>query len=45
LMTIAEMCGTSPTQIQNTYYHTSKEKMRTNALADYDIIDGKIVRH
>lgn len=32
---IAEMCGTSPAQIDKTYYHTSEEKMISNALAGY----------
>lgn len=41
--TVAEMCGTSITQIEKTYYHTTFEKMVSNALADYEIRDGLIV--
>lgn len=40
---IAEMCGTSITQIEKTYYHTSFEKMVSNALADYEYINGMLV--
>lgn len=40
---VAEMCGTSPTQIQNTYYHTTEEKMVSNALADYEYKEGILV--
>lgn len=40
---VAEMCGTSPTQIQNTYYHTTEAKMVSNALADYEYKDGVLV--
>jgi integrase len=36
---IADMCGTSQTQIEKTYYHLNDEIKRTNAMADYDI-DG-----
>jgi integrase len=32
---VAEMCGTSITQIENTYYHLNDEIRLTNALADY----------
>ena len=32
---IAEMCGTSATQIERTYYHLNDEIRLTNALADY----------
>jgi integrase len=32
---IADMCGTSITQIENTYYHLNDEIRITNALADY----------
>ncbi|MDP3308203.1 tyrosine-type recombinase/integrase [Methylotenera sp.] len=34
-MAVAEMCGTSTTQIEKTYYHTTREKMISNAMADY----------
>jgi integrase len=37
---IAEMCGTSITQIEKTYYHTTYEKMISNALADYEYVEG-----
>jgi len=36
---VADMCGTSVTQIENTYRHIDRETMLTNALADY-YIDG-----
>lgn len=32
---IADMCGTSVTQIENTYYHLNDEIRLTNAIADY----------
>lgn len=37
---VAEMCGTSITQIEKTYYHTTEAKMISNALAEYDYVDG-----
>lgn len=37
---VAEMCGTSSKQIQDTYYHTTEEKMVSNAMADYEYKDG-----
>ena len=40
---VAEMCGTSITQIEKTYYHTTAEKMVSNALADYTYVDGMLV--
>ncbi len=41
---VAEICGTSVTQIEATYYHTTEEKMITNALADYYVnADGLLV--
>lgn len=42
-MAVAEMCGTSPTQIEKTYYHTTHEKMISNALADYYYKDGLLI--
>lgn len=33
---VAETCGTSTVQIERTYYHTSKEKMITNALPNFE---------
>lgn len=43
IASIAEMCGTSITQIEKTYYHTTEDKMISNALADYEYIDGMLV--
>ena len=40
---VAEMCGTSITQIEKTYYHTSEEKMVSNALAGYYVKDGMLI--
>lgn len=40
---VAEMCGTSITQIEKTYYHTTEAKMVSNALADYEYVDGILV--
>lgn len=40
---VAEMCGTSVTQIDKTYYHTTREKMISNALADYYVKDGLLI--
>jgi integrase len=40
---VAEMCGTSITQIEKTYYHTTEAKMVSNALADYDYVDGVLI--
>lgn len=40
---IAEMCGTSITQIEKTYYHTSFDKMISNALADYKYVNGVLI--
>jgi hypothetical protein len=37
------MCGTSIAQIEKTYYHTTLDKMISNALADYEYIDGMLV--
>ena len=45
LVSVAEMCGTSVAQIEKTYYRTTREKMRTNALSDYDVVSGSILRH
>jgi integrase len=38
LMTVAEMAGTSVAQIEKTYYRTTREKMKANALSDYDVV-------
>lgn len=40
---VAEMCGTSTTQTEKTYYHTTREKMISNALAGYYNIDGLLI--
>lgn len=40
---VAEICGTSVTQIDKTYYHTTHDKMISNALADYEVKNGLIV--
>ena len=40
---VAEMCGTSVTQIDKTYYHTTEDKMIANALADYVMKDGLLI--
>ena len=41
--TVAEMCGTSITQIERTYYHTTEQKMMVNAMPGYDYVDGVLV--
>ena len=43
IASVAEMCGTSITQIEKTYYHTTEAKMISNALADYEYKDGILV--
>jgi integrase len=40
---VAEMCGTSITQIEKTYYHTTEAKMVSNALAGYYVKDGLLI--
>ena len=45
LVSVAEMCGISVAQIEKTYYRTTLEKMKTNALRDYDVVNGAIVRN
>ena len=40
---VAEICGTSITQIEKTYYHTTEDKMVSNALEDYEYINGMLV--
>lgn len=40
---IAEMCGTSITQIEKTYYHTTFDKMISNAIAGYKYEGGVLV--
>jgi integrase len=40
---VAEMCGTSISQIEKTYYHTTHDKMVSNALTDYTIKNGLLI--
>ena len=40
---ISDMCGTSATQIENTYYHINEEIMRTNAMAGYRLSEGGLI--
>ena len=40
---VGEICGTSATQIEKTYYHTTRAKMISNALVDYDVVNNIIV--
>jgi integrase len=40
---ISDMCGTSATQIENTYYHINEEIMRTNAMAGYKLSEGGLI--
>lgn len=40
---VAEIAGTSTTQIENTYYHTTQEKLIANAFAGYTIKDGLLI--
>jgi len=40
---VAEMCGTSVSQIEKTYYHTTRAKMVTNALPNFNYKDGVLV--
>jgi hypothetical protein len=40
---VAEMCGTSNTQIEKTSCHTTEAKMISNALADYEYKDGMLI--
>lgn len=40
---VAEIAGTSTTQIEQTYYHTTKEKLITNAFAGYTYKDGLLI--
>lgn len=40
---IAEMCDASISQIEKTIYHTTEDKMVSNALADFEYIDGLLV--
>jgi len=40
---IADMCGTSQTQIEKTHYHLNDEIKRTNGMADYDINEEGLI--
>ena len=40
---IADMCGTSTTQIEKTYYHIDRDIKITQALADYIVSDEGII--
>jgi integrase len=40
---IADMCGTSTTQIEKTYYHIDRDIKITQALADYIVTDDGII--
>jgi len=37
------MCGTSISQIEKTYYHTTEDKIVSNALADFEYKDGMLI--
>jgi hypothetical protein len=42
---VADMCGTSIKQIEETYYHVNTDIMRETAMADHDMDnDGILVR-
>ena len=40
---VAETCGTSTGEIEKTYYHTTEDKMITNALPQFEYKDGLLV--
>ena len=40
---VAEIAGTSTTQIENTYYHTTDAKLIANAFAGYTLKDGMLI--
>jgi site-specific recombinase XerD len=40
---VSEIAGTSTTQIENTYYHTTEAKLITNAFAGYTLKDGLLI--
>jgi integrase len=40
---VAETCGTSTHQIEQTYYHTTEAKMITNALPQFEYKDGLLI--
>ena len=41
---IADMCGTSITQIERTYYHMNDAVLPTNAVADYRVDSDRKIR-
>ncbi len=41
---VAEMCGTSTKEIEDTYYHTSEAKMITNAVPGFDYRNGMLIK-
>ena len=41
---IADMCGTSITQIERTYYHLNDTIRLTNAVADYRVDSDRTIR-
>lgn len=40
---VANVAGTSTTQIENTYYHTTEANLITNAFAGYKLVDGILI--
>lgn len=40
---VSEIVGNLPTQIEKTYYHTTRDKMISNALATYSRRDGMLI--
>lgn len=40
---VSEIAGTSTTQIENTYYHTTDAKLIANAFAGYTLKDGLLI--
>ena len=43
LTSVSEIAGTSTTQIENTYYHTTDAKLIANAFAGYTLKDGLLI--
>lgn len=40
---VANVAGTSTTQIENTYYHITEANLITNAFAGYKLVDGLLI--
>jgi len=40
---VVKINGKSTSQIEKTYYHTTEEKMVSNALAGYYVKDGMLI--